>query len=416
MSTTAFDRLWRGWDDIDGQKVRFQSMFFVHFVAFSGVVVFRNVYLEEMGMSGSAMGQIGFLMTATGVAAQPLWGLVTDYLRAERPVLVAGAVVSAAGLLAYPLADGLAEPFLIVAVGTAVFSVFHAPIVPIANGLVLSRGYDYGNIRAFGSIAFGIGSLGFGFLVAALGIASIVYVYVLGMVVLTGVVWTLSESSNGTDEDGDEPPMLRALQTLVTNVDFLLVLLVAFVLGMSIRGGSAFFSVFMRAIDARAALGPWTLSADALTGLSWTVKTAMETVAFLYAVRFFESNKAFLVVGAAAVTVPLVVYGITVDPWLIVGVQAVGGLGYGLYNLAVVNIVYDVASDRVTSTAQTVLTGAGLGFGGAVGQVVAGDLVDRIGIQEMYLYVAAIGFTGAAIGLFVRRSKAADDGESALDD
>lgn len=408
MSTGAFDRLSRDVADIDAQKLRFQSLFFVHFVAFSGVVVFRNVYLEEMGMSGSAMGQIGFLMTAAGVAAQPVWGLVTDYLRAERPVLVVGAAVSAVGLLAYPAAAGLAAPFLLVALGTVVFSVFHAPIVPIANGLVLSRGYDYGKVRAFGSIAFGIGSLGFGFLVAAAGIASIVYVYVVGMVVLVGVVWTLSgtDGDETSEDDESEPPLSEAVRTLATNVDFLAVLLVAFVVGLSIRGGSAFFSVYMRAIEASVVLGPWSLSADALTGLAWTVKTLFETVAFVYALRVSESYRAFLVVGGVGLALPHLVYGLTADPWAILGVQVVGGLGYGLYNLAVVNLVFAVASDRVTSTAQTVLTGLGIGFGGAVGEVVTGELVDAVGLQQTYLSLAAVGFVGAALGLFLRSSAA----------
>jgi len=412
VSTGTLDRLSRGWADVDAQKLRFQSLFFVHFVAFSGVVVFRNVYLEEMGLSGSAMGQIGFLMTAAGVAAQPVWGVVTDYLQAERPVLVVGAVVSAVGLLAYPVADGLAAPFLLVAAGTAVFSVFHAPIVPIANGLVLSRGYDYGRIRAFGSIAFGIGSLGFGVLVAAAGITSIVYVYVVGMVVLVAVVWTLSGTNGDEDEsdaaDDAEPPLSEAVRALAANREFLAVLLVAFVIGLSIRGGSAFFSVYMRAVEASLVLGPWTLSADALTGLAWTVKTVFETVAFVYALRISESYGAFLVLGGVGLALPHLVYGLTADLWAVLAVQVVGGLGYGLYNLAVVNLVFAVAADRVTSTAQTVLTGLGIGFGGAVGEIVTGELVDAVGLQRTYLALAAVGVVGAAFGLLLRGTAAGD--------
>jgi hypothetical protein len=62
----------------------------------------------------------------------------------------------------------------------------------------------------------------------------------------------------------------------------------------------------------------------------------------------------------------------------------------------------------VTSTAQSVLTGIGLGFGGAVGEVVVGELTDLLGIQQMYLYAAVIGFIGATIGLNVRQVPPAD--------
>lgn len=403
MSTTIFDRLGTDWTNFDGRKVRLQSLFFIHFVAFSGVVVFRNVYLGEMGMSESAMGQIGFLMTVVGIIAQPMWGMVTDYFHAERAVLIGGAGISAVGLLAYPFADGFAEPFLFVVVGTVIFSIFHAPIVPIANGLVLFAGYEYGKIRAFGSAAFGIGSLGFGFFVATLGVSSIVYVYVFGMILLAIVVGTFANPRAEPDQNEDELPLSEAIRTLVGNVDLLAVLLVAFILGMSVSGGSAFFSVYMRAIDAEMTLGAWTLSADALTGLSWAVKTAFETIAFVYALRFAESYNRTLIVGGVAVTVPFAVYGLTVQPWAIISVQVIAGLGYGLYNLALVNLVYIVASNRVVSTAQTVLTGVGLGLGGAIGQIVAGNLADLLGLRGMYPYLAVIGLVGAGAAVFVRR-------------
>ncbi len=471
---------------VDGLRLRFRTLFFAQFVAFSGFAVFRNVYLEEMGMTGAQMGTIGFLMTFVGVLAQPAWGLVSDYLGAERPVLLVGALASAVGLLAYPVGDGLATPFLLVAAGTAVYSAFRAPIVPVATGMVLSRGYEYGNIRAFGSIAFGIGSLGFGFLVAALGTVSVVYFYVVGMAVLAAVVWTIPErgentggddgtatesattdstaaestaadSSVGSDDaraaddrvgaaaadpgrdgaetddgdgrradDGDggndttdeeavpdggdretggtddDPAVTTAARRLVANPEFLAVLAVAFVLGMSVQGGSAFFSVFMRAVGASATVGPWTLSPDALTGAAWTLKTVFEAVAFLYAARFGASYRVLLVVGGVAVTVPNLVYWLSGAPLAIGLAQVPGGIGYGLYYLGAVNLVHEVADEAVTATAQTVLTGAGLGLGGAVGQVVAGRLYDLVGIQEMYLYVALLGFLGAAVALLVR--------------
>lgn len=411
VTATAFDRVRAS---LDGEKVRFQALFFANFAAFSGFAVFRNVYLEEMGMSGSSMGQIGFLMTATGVVAQPIWGVVSDYLRAEKSVIVVGAAVSAVALLAYPAADGLANPFLLVAVGTAIYSAFRAPIVPIANSLVLSRGYDYGNIRAFGSVAFGIGSLGFGFLVAALGTVSVVYFYVLGMAVLVAVVWTVSGSAeadatesaerdgvDGAQQDGVD--VETAVRALLTNVDFIVVLLLGFVLGASMRGGSAFFSVYMRAIEASLVVGPWSLSPDALTGVAWAVKTAFEALAFVYAFKISWSYRSFLVVGGVALTLPNLVYALTSQPLAILGIQVAGGLGYGLYYVAAVSVAHVVASDRVSSTAQTVLTAVGFGLGGAVGQVFAGELVDLVGVQEMYLYVAALGFVGAVVGLFVRQ-------------
>lgn len=386
----------------DGSKLRFQLLFFLNFVAFSGFVVFRNVYLEEMGLSGSAMGHIGFLMLASGVVAQPVWGLVSDYFRAERTVLIVGALLSAVALLSYPVGDDLAEPFLLIAVGTVAYSVFRAPVIPVATGMVLDRGYDYGSVRAFGSLAFAIGSLGFGFLVATLGSVSIVYFYVVGAVAIVAIAWTLPEDAGTDDEESDDGPSLsEAARALVTNRNFVVVVAASFLLRLSAMGGEAFFSVFMRTVEARIVLGPLALSPDGMTGVAWAINSGIEAVAFLYALRSELSYKWLLVAGGVILSVPNLVYGLTTEPWVLLAVQSLGGVGFAMASVAAVDLAHDAAAERVTSTAQTLLTGLGYGLGGAVGQVVAGSLYDVAGIQPMYVGIGVLGVLGAGVGLFV---------------
>lgn len=383
--------------NLDARKVRFQLLFFTQFAAFSGFAVYRNVYLEEIGLTGGQMGLIGAVMTLAGVLAQPIWGVVTDWRGAQKQVLVLGALVSAVGILVYPLGEGIPDPFWLLVAGTAVYSAFRAPVVPIANSMVLANGFDYGNVRAFGSIAFGIGSLGFGLLVASLGVPIVVYFYVVGMVVLVAVAWGLPSADAGDGETEQAHPV-----SLLTNLNFLILLAVAFLLGMSMRGGSAFFSVYMRAIDA----------GDALTGVSWTIKTLFEAVAFLYALRLGLSYKSLLVLGSVGTAAQFAVYWATTNPLFILSIQAASGLGYALYYLGAVNLAHDLASESLKSTAQTVLAGAGMGAGGAVGQVVAGRLMETVGIQDMYVYVAAIGLVAAAAGLLVRGGGSPEAGDA----
>ncbi len=422
--------------EFDGRKARFQLLFFVQFAAASGIIVFRNVYLDGMGMSGVEMGEIGFIMLATGVVVQPLWGLVTDYWHIERAILVVGALVSALALLSYPFGARLPNPFAIVAIGTALFSAFRAPIIPIATGMVLSRGYDFGHIRSFGSLAFGLGSLGVGFMVAAAGLISIVYSYVAGMVVLMAVAWSLSDGSekpdrsDETDEsasdesaggsadsseetDGtDDVSISRAVRALVTNRNFMVVVTAAFLFRLSFMGGEAFLSVFMRTMRVNLVIGPWSLSPDSMTGIVWALNTGVEAGAFIYAARLGLSYKWLLVVGGVLVEIPNVVYGLTTNPLPILAVQVFGGIGFALLSLGTVNLVHAVAADRIQSSAQTFLSGASLGLGGAIGQVVAGRLFDSVGIQEMYLAISVVGLLGAGVGLLITHRGRLDGRES----
>lgn len=200
-------------------------------------MVFRNVYLEEMGLSGSAMGLIGFLMLASGVVVQPIWGLLSDSFRVERTVPVVGTTISGIAILAYPLGETLSDPLLVLAVGTVIYSAARSPVIPMATGMVLDRGFDYESVRAFGSLTFAIGSLGFGILVASLGSVSIIYVYVPGAVAIVLITLSLPDDvDDGEDEETEGPPIREAAVALVTNPTFLVILAASFLLRLSIMG------------------------------------------------------------------------------------------------------------------------------------------------------------------------------------
>ena len=381
--------------DLDPTKTRFQALYFVYFISFSGFTVFRNVYLEEIGMTGFQMGMIGFVLIIVGVLAQPAWGLLTDWKGIHREVLIVGAVASALGLLAYPIGDatggsvaGWEVAFIVILVGTGLYSLFQAPIVPIANSLVLAEGFDYGRIRAFGSISFGIGSLGIGVLLATFATSFVVFFYLAGMVVIVALIWNMPAR---TEEAGSD--LTAEAIALLTRRPFLLLLSVAFLLGMASSASSAFFSVYMRAIGA----------GDSLTGLAWAIKTVFEAVTFLYVLRFGVSYRLLLVVGAAFNAVTNLVYFSTVNPIPIMGAQLFAGIGYATFYLAAVNLAHDMAPGQLKSTAQTVLAAAGIGAGGAVGQVIAGHLMDLVGVQDMYVFLAAFAGLAALVGLLVRR-------------
>jgi len=165
-------------------RMRYSPIYFVYFAALSGFGTFRNVFLEDIGMTGLQMGVIGAVITVAATTSQPFWGLITDWKGAQSEILIACAVATAVAVFAFPLGSAVGPTFLVILIGTSLYAVFHAPISPITDSLVLSTGLFYGKVRAFGSIAFGLGSLGYGFLIAEFGSYLIFYFYSLGMVAL----------------------------------------------------------------------------------------------------------------------------------------------------------------------------------------------------------------------------------------
>lgn len=372
----------------DRRRLRFRVLFAVYFLSYSGVNVFRNAYLEDLGMTGTQMGVVGFVFVVVGVMAQPGWGLVTDWRGTPRTALELGAVGSGVALLSYPLGGLTSHTFAVVVVGTAVFSVFHAPIVPVANALVLSEGLEYGRVRAFGSVAFGVGSVCVGLLLTAVDTAVVVALYAGGMCVVVALV---HGGGARTERPSLSADLSRDVRALFANGRFGLLVGVAVLVGFSSQSASAFFSVYVRV------LGP----GDTFTGIAWGVKTVFEAVTFLFLFRVGGSYRTLLVAGCTLSALPSLAYALTTDPAVVLAVQAFAGIGYATYYLVVVELAHALAPASLASTAQTVVLAIGLGGGGAVGQLVAGGVVDRLGLREMYALLAAAALAAAIVAVFV---------------
>lgn len=368
-------------------KTRFRLIYFSYFAALSGFGTFRNVFLEDIGMTGLQMGIIGAVITVAATAAQPFWGFLTDWKGAQREILLVCAGVTGVAVLVYPAGPLFEATFFVVLAGTFLYAVFYAPISPITDSLALSTGTPYGRLRAFGSVAFGVGSLGYGFLIAELGSGMIFYVYSLGMVALVVVAWGIPER--------DENPMGvvgRDALRLVTDRDFALLFLSAFLVGATLLPGNDFFSVYIRAIG----------GTDAVTGVGWFVLTSTEAFAFVYLFRLTTRYRYLLVLGALLYAAKYTVYFFVSSPAVVVASHLVTGVSFAAFYLAAVNLADTIAPDTLSSTAQTLLWSATFGVGAGAGQLAAGRLVDSVGAQWMYGYLAVVAAAGAFVALFVR--------------
>lgn len=368
---------------------RYQALYFVFFASFSGFAVFRNIFLKEIGMTGVQMGLVGSLWVAGGIIAQPLWGIVADYTSSPVRILGIAATVSAITVLSYPLGAALSVgTFAAIAAGTFCYSATRAPIRPITNSLVLRQGHDYGLNRSFGSIAFGVTVLVTGFVLTWIDVSVVIYVYTAGMAIflllLRGIPRVEDRVFDGS--------LGRETLALLGQPVFLVVLAAAFVMGMVGSSGSAFFSVYMRVVG----LG------DGLTGVAWGMKTVAEAAVFLALVRVGLSYG--LAVAAGGLTYAVGFATIAFIPTLTSVVLANLSLGAGLALLyfALVNLAHESAPDSLHSTAQTLLMSIGVGAGGMLGQTVAGWLVDAVGVQRMYLYLAGGALLLVGLGTILR--------------
>jgi len=370
--------------DSAGTDYRYHVIYFTYFLAFNGLVTFRNAYFDEIGLTGSQMGLIGALLVTGGLLAQPVWGVIADRSGATREILLTAVIVSGAAVLLFPAAPYLPWGFGLLIVATLLVSVFRAPIVPIANSMVLSAGLSYGQVRGAGSLAFGIGSLGLGVIAPYFGLSTIFYLYAVGMAVVAVLVWRLPNPRADIS-----PDLKRDALTLLKNQRFLLLLVIAVIIPGAMAGADAFLSVYLRRLT----------GGDSITGIAWLIKTFTEAVVFVWlSTRDFD-NRTLLTAGGIATVLAYVVLGTTQVVPLAVGVLVVSGSGVALFFYAAVNMTHRYAPLALAATAQALLSSIGMGVGRAASELGSGWLVSTVGVQSLYLFLAAAVAVATVVSL-----------------
>lgn len=369
---------------------RYQSLFFLLYASINGIAGYRNVFFADIGLTESQMGVIGAVLVGAGILAQPFWGVFADTLGRTKLLMAAGAVVSVAGGLLFPIGMVVESPFFLMLLAAVIYSAFRSPIVPLANSMVMSSGIDYGSVRAFGSIAFGIGILAMGPLVNSFGTVTIFAIYAVGM---AGFV--LSLRGLPRPPSAELSPDLRTdALGLLTNPRFVLLLGVAFLFGASTSTGNAFFSVYIRAIEA----------SDTMTGVAWFLRTLAEAAVFIWAVRLDLDHRSQLLVGTLVCAVSFLLYVTPGTLPVVFLAQVPLGAGFAFYTLASVSLAHEYAPATLSASAQAVLAALGLGTGRVLGQAVGGWIAEITSVQALYLYLALAALLAAlfSLGFFTR--------------
>jgi MFS family permease len=110
-------------------------------------------------------------------------------------------------------------------------------------------------------------------------------------------------------------------------------------------------------------------------------------------------RKPAFALGFVALPLRTFLYSLTTHPGVLVALQALDGIGAGVYGVAVVAVCADLTRGKGRFNALSGLIATALAVGGVVGPLASGFLVQHLGFN-MAFYVFA-GVAAIAAGLFV---------------
>lgn len=369
---------------------RAKVFYFLFFAAAAALSPFLTLYYQSLGLTGTQIGLLTGILPLVSMASGAIWSATADASNRHRAVLllaIGGAWFAAVGILR---ADGLASLLPAVLLQVA----FAAPVGPLIDSSVVAllgdRQSEYGRVRLWGSVGWGVSALFLGPLLERAGLAYAFYVYLALMAVL--FVFSFGMPLGASER---QAPFRAGLRVLLGNGRFLTLLLTAIVYGMSLSMILSYLFLHMRDLGA----------GESLMGLTLTVATITE-VPFLFLsgrlLRRFGPSR-LIAVALALMAVRAFGYAWMPAPWWVLVFHLLNGPTYALFLAAGVAEAARVAPTGLGATAQGAFNAALMGLGMAVGNLLGGIFYDQIGAPAMFRGVGGLLLLMLAAFVLLRR-------------
>jgi PPP family 3-phenylpropionic acid transporter len=355
---------------------------FLLFAALGVFFPFYSLYLDEnAGLTGTQVGLVMASVPLTGMIAQPLWGLAADRSGRRARLLTVLTACSAVGYAAlYWALD-----FTSLLTGTMLLSIFSTAVIPLCISVCFSLLSESGP-HAFGQTLRTGGWVGRTMPGASEpGLEVMLPVTALLTMLAAGVAAFLP------DRPIDHGHRMRAgeWRILFAHGPFLRFLL--FIVGayLFLQGPTALFPLFIRS------LGGDMNSVSYL----WVLMVALEIPLVAYSAAGFArlGPRVLLAIGIGCGALRWLVSGLAEDWRVIYAVQALHGVTVGGLIIGAPYYVDAIVPPRLKSTAQGILSMAGVSLGGILSNLLTGTLIDHFGARAP----AILGGAGALLLTFL---------------
>lgn len=325
---------------------RFALLFVAQFAAVGVMMPFIPPLMAAAGLSPAQVGAILSTGAAVRLVAGPLGGRFADALGAPRAVMAGGAALAAAAACLYGVAQGavgLLAANMLLAVG-------FASVVPLGDAMALraarDEGWDYGRVRALGSVAFVAASGAAGWVAERAGAGSVAWLLAGSLAAASCAALALPARDASARRGGG------ALRTVIALPAFRRILLVA---GL-IQGSHAAYYAFGSIHWERAGVSP------SVIGLLWSWSVVAEVALFAWgrpiADRLGPTGLAIFAAGAGLLRWTITASTVALPALAIA--QALHAATFGAMHLATMRVMQQAIPPAVAGTAQTLLA-AGIG-------------------------------------------------------
>jgi len=357
--------------------------YFFFFGAIGSIVPFFNVYLEQIGLTGTQIGWLGTIPPLIALTSNPLWGAIGDRWQIHRQLLAGLALVS--GLISLLFLS--VQSFWLIMLVVIGISFFRTPIPALVDSTVMSLakqgGSSYGRQRMWGSLGFVLATYGLGQIVGLNDLRLIFWLHA-GLLAVGCALLSLYLPIQSSLERVN---ILVGLHTLVARPGYVSYLAAMMLLGVGSAGFANFLGLHMLSLG----------GTESQVGMAWALNAITEVPIMFMGARWFGHIRysRLILIGFIGFALVWTGLGLAQTPVQLLMVVPFTGLCYGMFWVAAVGYASESAPKGLEATAQSLAGAAQSGLGWGIGSLLAGVLWDAAG-GHVVLFTSAGAMVMAA--------------------
>jgi PPP family 3-phenylpropionic acid transporter len=368
-------------------------LYFFYFAASGCITPFLNIFFQAKGISIAQISILGAMPMGLTLVAAPIWAGIADYFGLHRKILPLIIFLT----MPFVALMGSANSFFFLLPAIIFYGLCNSPIMSLSDNSVLSymgaNRHNYGHVRLWGSISWGLMGWLSGILIERLGptAAYVGFMVFMSLDVLVALKMPEPEFVKGV-------PYWDNLGRVIKDNRWVAFLVGSFLVGTAFMFITNFFYIFLKDLGAP----------SSLTGLSVAASTILEIPFFIYSAALIKkvSARGLIIFSFFILILRLLLTSLLKNPYWGIAVNMLHGPFFSTYWVGAVNYAREIAPHGLGASAQALFAASFFGLGGIVGALLGGWLFTRFGPPVMYQTGAGLTLLGLIIFIWLGKSKA----------
>ncbi|MDA0748166.1 MAG: major facilitator superfamily domain-containing protein 6 [bacterium] len=359
-----------------------KAFYFFFFAALGALSPYLVLYYQDLGFTGRQIGLLAGIPPLIALVSSPFWGAVADARQRHKQVLV---LAMAGTLIAAGLLSQTTQLFWLLPV-VSLYAFCLAPVIPLVDNAVLDllgdRRDEYGRLRLWGTIGWGVSAVGVGVLAERGGLG---WPFGCFLVLMSGGL--LAGACLPAGPVKARRPFWVGFRELMGKRAWVVLMGTVFIVGVCSAIVRNFLFLHLESLGA----------GRDLMGLSLTFAVVGELPVFFFSDRMLRrwGPRGLLIFSILAFSLQAFLFSLMWVPWLVLPFQMLHGPSFSALLTARIAYAKEIAPEGLGATAQGLLSGVSAGLASSAGALIGGVLYDGVGAVVAFRWASA----GALLGL-----------------